>query len=227
MPLIQGGALIRNARQPTKGGTLTCVVIGRDDPDRRYLLTAAHVIGMNGYARRGDTIEAKLPGEPGWTKVAEFETAVKLRDAVGVQQVCDAAIARITDSALISDAIEGLGIPSGTATQLYEDMHLQFRGAASGLITGVRVQSLDRLVPITYRDAVGGGTYTLTFMNQVVYGVRRGDVWMSATQPVDSGALILDQDGLAIGMHIGRTPDDFDVAASVCTPIRTVRCPRT
>lgn len=222
MPLIQGGALIRNARQPTKGGTLTCVVVARDDPRRRYLLTAAHVIGMSGYARRGDAIEAKLPGEPGWVKVAEFETAVKLRDAVGVQQLCDAALARITDSALVSDEIEGVGIPSGTASQLYEDMHLKFRGAASGLVTGARVQSLARLVPITYRDPVGGGTYTLAFKNQVVYGMRQGDVWMSATQPVDSGALILDQDGLAVGMHIGRTPDDFDVAASVCTPIRTV-----
>ena len=222
MPLIQGGALIRNVRQPTKGGTLTCVVVARDDPSRRYLLTAAHVIGMSGYARRGDVIEAKLPGEPGWAKVGEFETAVKLRDAAGVQQVCDAAIARITDSALVSDAIEGVGIPAGSAPQLYEDMLLKFCGAASGLTTGARVQSLEQLVPITYRDAVGGGTYTLTFRNQVVYGMRQGDVWRSATQPVDSGTLILDQDGLAVGMHIGRTPDDFGVAASVCTPIRTV-----
>lgn len=218
MAPIQGGSLIRHARQRNRGGTMTCVVVSRDDPSRRYLLTAAHVIGLSGYARPGDAIEAMI-SEGNWAKVAEFETAIKLRDAAGVQQVCDAALARITDHSLVDDTVKGFGRPEGTASQLYEDMRLQFCGAGSGSVTDARVQSTGRTVPITYRDSIGGGVFTLSFANQVIYGRRDGNSWSTAAQGRDSGSLVLDASGLAVGMHIGRTPDDFDVAASVCTPI--------
>ena len=222
MPLIQPGAMIRNANEPDFGGTFGCVVVARDDPRRRYLLTAAHVIGIGGYARNGDAIEARIDGEDRWVKIAEFETAVKLRDAPGVLQECDAAIARITDDGLVGDEIAGLGVPLGTAPQLFEEMRLQFRGARSGLVTTAQVQSTGNVVPITYDDIASGGSYTLRFRRQIFYGIRSGAVWRTAAAGQDSGALVLDADGLAVGLHIGRTPFDSKTVASVCTPIDTV-----
>lgn len=222
MPVISGGALLRHPKRPTKGGTLTCVVMSRNDSRTRYLLTAGHVISLNGYARQGDPVEAFLEDEERWVKVGEFETSVMLRDTAGMRQICDAAIARITAPELVSDEVEGIGVPAAVATQLYEDMRLQFRGAASKLVKDARVQSLHRQVPIFYNDASTGGVFSLTFEDQVLYR-RPGETgWMPATQGVDSGSLIFDQYGLAVGMHIGRTPDDFEVAASVCTPIQVV-----
>ena len=222
MPVIRGGALLRHPKRPNKGGTLGCVVVSRNDGTTRYLLTAGHVISLNGYARQGDPVEAFLEDEKRWIKVGEFETSVMLRDATGVQQPCDAAIARITAPEIVSDEVEGIGVPSAVATQLYEDMRLQFCGAASKLVKDARIQSLRRQVPIFYNDAGTGGLFSLTFEDQVLYR-RLGETgWMPATQGVDSGSLIFDQYGLAVGMHIGRTPDDFEVAASVCTPIQVV-----
>lgn len=222
MPVIRGGAMLRHPKRPTKGGTLGCVVVSRNDRTTRYLLTAGHVISLNGYARQGDPVEAFLPDEQQWIKVGEFERSVMLRDATGARQPCDAAIARITAPDIVSDEVEGIGVPSAVATQLYEDMRLQFRGAASKLVKDARIQSLHRQIPIFYNDAATGGLFSLTFEDQVLYRRLGAAGWMPATQGVDSGSLIFDQYGLAVGMHIGRTPDDFEVAASVCTPIQVV-----
>ena len=51
MPVIRGGALLRHPKRPNKGGTLGCVVVSRNDGTTRYLLTAGHVISLNGYAK--------------------------------------------------------------------------------------------------------------------------------------------------------------------------------
>ena len=169
MPVIRGGAMLRHPKRPTKGGTLGCVVVSRNDRTTRYLLTAGHVISLNGYARQGDPVEAFLPDEQQWIKVGEFESSVMLRDATGARQPCDAAIARITAPDIVSDEVEGIGVPSAVATQLYEDMRLQFRGAASKLVKDARIQSLHRQIPIFYNDAATGGLFSLTFEDQVLY----------------------------------------------------------
>lgn len=222
MPVIMGGALIRNVRQPEYGGTLACVVCSKANPAQRYLLTAGHVIGVGGYARRGDAIEALSPSDGRWYKVAEFESAVKLRDTPGGVQMCDAAIARVTDNSIVADEIEGCGTPQDTSAGLFVGKRLQFRGAGSGMVTSALVHSTGNEVSITYRDVATGGTFTLDFAGQVLYGKRSGDVWDYASQERDSGALVLDQDGLAVGLHVGRTPGHYPLRASVCTPIRAV-----
>ena len=226
MPQVQAGSLIRNARASefgiNMGGTLGCLVQSNSNPGQIFLLTAAHVIGMNGYARTGDSIEARVsPGSP-WIKVAEFETAVKFRDARGVLQSCDAALARLIDNTLVDPRIDGIGQPSGLATGLFEGMRLQFRGAQSGVVRSALVHSTGNVVPMTYAEVSGGGTFTLEFGEQVLYGQRSGEVWSASTQGKDSGALVLDHHGHAVGLHLGRTPTDYPVAASVLTPIRAV-----
>ena len=72
--MIRPGARIRNTRIPEVTGTLGCLVCARSDPARIYILSAAHVIGLNGYAEPGDAIEAESPARSNlWVKIAEFE----------------------------------------------------------------------------------------------------------------------------------------------------------
>lgn len=220
MPSITGGTLIRNSLRPGFGGTLGCVVVSQTDPSRRYILTAGHVISRGGYAQDGESIEACTPG--GWIKVGEFEKAVKLRDIRGVPLVCDAAIARITHPDVVNEIGGGIGEPAGSNPRAFVGSRLRFVGAPrEGQVIEAELRDTDREVPIFYEN-VAGGVFCLDFRQQLIYGVRAGEVWTPAAHDQDSGALILDQDNIAIGLHLGRTPDDFEVAASVCTPIRVV-----
>lgn len=168
MALIKGVVLLRNSRAPDNCGTLACLVQSRDDLKTRYLLSAGHVIGMNGHANHGDSIEAQAPGETQWRKVGEFETAVKFRDAEGVLQICDAAIARLTNESLVSAEIDGIGMPREVATGLFEGMNLRFRGAGTGKPANAVVHSTGNVVPVTYRDIVSQGTFTLNFAKQIL-----------------------------------------------------------
>jgi hypothetical protein len=197
-------------------------VRSRDDPNVRYILTAAHVIGLFGYARQGQPILAFVPEENRWVKIAEFERAVRLHDAPGAMQTCDAAIARITDNALVSDEIDGIGTPQGIATGLWPGMRVQLHGAGSNAVVQARVESTGNPVPVIYEDFVDGGMFTLQLDGQILYGRQPGGGWSTASQPGDSGALVMDMNGLAVGLHVGRTPDDYEVNASVCTPLEVV-----
>lgn len=222
MAKLMGGALIRNRRAPDHCGTLACTVRKRGDPQSRFLLTAAHVIGLNGYANHGDAVEAFLYDEQRWVKIAEFESAVNFHDADGVLQVCDAAIARLTGADLVSDEIEGVGLPDEVATGLFQGMNLKFRGAGSRRVVEAQVHSTGNVVPVSYRNVASGGMFSLRFRDQILYGRAAGGILAPATQPMDSGSLILNSDGMPVGLHVGRTPFDYPIAASICSPLRSV-----
>ncbi|MEF8707598.1 MAG: transglycosylase SLT domain-containing protein [Candidatus Accumulibacter propinquus] len=222
MAQVKGGALLRNARDLSNNyGTFGCLVQSRLDPRTRYILTAGHVIGMNGYARHGDAIEVRPQGGD-WTKVAEFETTVKWRLVEGAIQVCDAAIARVTNDSLLSAEIEGIGVPGEVNTGVFEGQILKFHGAGTGRVAEASVNSTGNIVPIAYRDISSKATFTLLFGNQILYGLGGGGAWRSATTPMDSGALVVDRNNLAVGLHIARASDGYLLEVSVCTPLRVV-----
>lgn len=222
MTMIKSGAKIRNARMKDVVGTLGCLVCGRADPGKIYVLSAAHVIGLNGYAEPGDAIEAESPaGSDNWIKIAEFERAWPWRHADGVLQVCDAALARVTDLQAVSAEIDGIGLIGSVATGLYEGMKLQFRGAGTGAVAPAKLYAFDAAVKTVYQDLQTGETFELSYANQITY-VRDDTSLLGPTRPNDSGALIVDMDNFAIGLHFARTPDDYPVRASVCTPLNTV-----
>jgi len=227
MSLAKGGSQIRNGRivttsAPTTSGTLGCLVHARGDPNTRYILTAAHVIAMNGHAEHGDPIQFKNLDSGKWEKIAEFERSVQFKDAKGLFNLCDAAIARVTNEALVSEEINDIGIPDGVSTGLYQGKGLKFFGTKSGFKKNAEVHSSGNQVPITYRDVTTRGLFTMHFKKQILYGIRSGRSWSKVTSNRDSGALVLDRYNLAVGLHIARTPSNFPVAASVCTPITTV-----
>ena len=220
MPYAQGGAKIRNARMRSIKGTLGCVVRARAAPQQRYILSAAHVLALNGYAQPGDAIEYEAD-DGSWTKIAEFERFAAFRSS-GALQVCDAAIARITNDALVDGEIKGVGAPRAVSDLLYKGMKLKFHGAISGLKEDAELHSEGNDVPVLCDDLLGGGQFELKFGQQILYGKRSGASWYPATQSGDSGALVLNHDDLAVGLHIAVPRDSFEVKISVCTPIQVV-----
>lgn len=221
MQKAKGGSVIRNRRAEENWGTLGCVVVARDERRTRYILSAAHVIALNGLAHQGDPIEYFEPDEQRWVKIAEFERFVPYRDIEGAFQVCDAAIARVTHDDLVSAEIADIGAPIDISSALFQGKNLRFHGAGSGLNNDAFLHSPGNTLPIIYDDG-SGGTYRLEFKQQILYGSHSGGLWTPSTKPMDSGALILDHDNLAVGLHIAGTPEDYPVDASVCTPIRSV-----
>ncbi len=222
MPQFLGGARIRNKRASELSGTLGCVVYSAARPGERFILSAGHVLGLNGYAQHGDAIEAFSEVEQAWKKIAEFEASVPFRGDENALQACDAAIARITANDLVGDEVEGIGIPKWISTALYVDKKLQLRGARSKLLDGATICSFGDVVPVRCRNLTGDDAFTLRFGNQILYGFQTGGTWRAATLAGDSGALIFDSDGLAVGMHIAIPQSDYPLAVSVCTPIKTV-----
>jgi hypothetical protein len=150
------------------------------------------------------------------TPIAEFESFVPFRsDRTG--QVCDAAIARVTQPQLVKPSIDGFGAPRGKAGALWTGKLLRMNGASSGELNGLKLHSYEQSVPVVY-EASGGGTYRVGFDQQILYGIGSTPE-RSATRAGDSGAILLDSGGNAVGLHIAVTPSEYPVNASVCTPI--------
>lgn len=222
MAVAMGGSKIRNARMPAVPGTLGCTVVARDGSPGRYLLSAGHVLSLNGFANQGDPVEYLDPESGTWIKIAEFERCVRLNGAADAKQLCDAGIARITRDDLVSDSVGSVGIPWGLSGRPFRGQRVKFFGATSGFRTNGIVHSPGNAVDVVYPDLQTGGTFSLHFSGQVLYGTCSGDVWGSCTDGGDSGALVLDHDDLALGLHLAVTVDEHPLRLSICSPIEVV-----
>lgn len=218
LSFVQGGCRIRNQRFSDICGTLACVVYKMDDPTVRYLLSAAHVMNPGGYGKRDDVIEAELSS--GWTPVAVLENWTPLRDVTGVHYTADAAIARIFRPEIVRAGVRDIGDIRDVGLGAFADKLLQAYGAKSGRVVESVVYDTHQQAPVFYEDWSSAGAFALPFDDLILYGLPIGN--QPAMQPGDSGALVLDNNRLAIGLHIARTDDDHPTLASVCTPIETV-----
>lgn len=223
MDTIKAGAKIRNVRIKTLHGTFGCLVRARDDPNSLFVLSAAHVVALNGYAEPGDVIEAESPaGTDNWVAIGTFERAYRWYDAEGVQQLCDAALTRVNKPDLLSPDIDGIGAIGAITTELYEGMPLKFRGAGSGAVVSARLLTFGANAKALYRDFHTGELFQLEYTDQILYVKENTAVPQSPTRPMDSGALVVTAENQPIGMHFARTPDDYPVNAAVCTPLHTI-----
>lgn len=215
----QSGSAIRNRRSTTVG-TFGCLVHRPTEPGSLFILSASHVIALNGLALRDDPIVWRDGN--GEREIGRFVKFVKFGPG-GTGQVCDAAIARVTDVNLVDPTIPGIGLlQPGVSTGLYVGKPLALCGAKSGSLNNLALHSREQPVPMTYRGSGGAAAYTVQFTNQIFYGRMAANTVNVATEGGDSGALVFDSLGQAVGLHIGRTPKSFPVSASVCTPITNV-----
>lgn len=226
----QPGSRIRNRRgtQYTSAGenhegTLGCFVRRAADPGGLYLISAAHVIALNGWAWVDDVIEYQDEASGLWIEFARFVDWSRF-SGVDQVQVMDAAIARVTRPDLVSSRIKGLDfVPSGTNPKPAEKLLLRLYGASSQLVGSAQIYSSSTYVPITYGSFNGSKPVRLQFAGQILYGNRDDDGTLRrVTQGGDSGALVVDTQKFAVGLHIARTAEEFVVDASICTPIEPI-----
>jgi hypothetical protein len=195
-------------------GTLACVVVD-NDTGARLGLSCAHVIAPDGAADVDHT--------PGQVVYYPSLDNAELLDAVADAPIgklvrvrapglapddaatnVDAAVFQPDDPAWLDARIAALGrVPRGIRSQLAIGLAVQKVGAVTERTHGVvQTTTLAAKIPDAQGEAV-------TFVDHI--GIS------TFAEPGDSGALVLDGAGRAIGLHIG----GFD-GMSVCTPIGRV-----
>lgn len=195
-------------------GTITCAVRPRGGGDRLGL-SCGHVIARFGQAQPGDAVllpstekalSLGLPAAPPFGRLVSV-LPVGFDDADAATNV-DAATFRPDRPGDLEASIAVLGArPRSVRGEVPIGLPVRKVGYATELTFGA-VQALHVVAVLPYAGA-GGTRSDAMFADQI--GVS------SFTQPGDSGALVLDEDGAAVGMHIG----GFD-GMSVCTPMARV-----
>jgi hypothetical protein len=194
-------------------GTLTCVV--RDaSSGQRLGLSCAHVIASDGAGEPGDAV--LCPSGP----MAQV-LGVMVRARIGAltrvgllspkeedaSANIDAAVFAPDEPGFLSATIAILGRPPrGIRNQVFLGLPVIKVGAVSGKTTG-DITQLDLVAHLDYQGADG----PITVPMQELIGIS------SFAVPGDSGALVLDASGAAVGLHIGSYQ-----GMSVCIPMRRV-----
>jgi hypothetical protein len=195
-------------------GTLGCVVRSADT-DELLGLSCAHVIGNYGRGVPGDRVlvpSQEEAREHGGLAAARFGTLVRMGPlAPGREQAAtnvDAATVRPDRPGLLDTSIAVLGL---TPIRIRDDVPLELPvrlvGATSEQVSGT-IAALHLTIGLPY-PTEDGGEQVLWFADQL--GVT------PCTHPGDSGALVVDDEGAAVGLHQAGTE-----GLSVCTPIRRV-----
>lgn len=174
-------------------GTLGCLV--RDRRDRAvYILSNSHVIGDSGLAREGDEI-FQPSGKHGGTNqdvIATFTRAIPLIFTdEGNPNQADAAIARVRRREDVRAAVKLIGVPIGINAELRSGMIVQKTGSASQHTVGM-VRDLHFTAPLHYKRPDGGSGRA---------GFRDLVLCSRFTDGGDSGALVLDMERKAVGLH--------------------------
>lgn len=190
-------------------GTIACLVRSKDSPTERYMLSNSHVLANSGTGKVGEAIyQPGLDDDPhpsaavgslhAW---APFDFGTKFKPQV------DAAIGLLGDRVDFSPAIEHIGIPRGVR-EASRGLKVQKTGRTSGHTTG-EVRDVHFHTILSYprpgRDDYGD--------------VRFSDLCLCEdfTKPGDSGSLVLDDEGFAVGLHFCGTP-----TTSIFIPIQRV-----
>lgn len=174
-------------------GTLGCLVRRKGSQDL-YILSNSHVIADSGLGQPGDPIYQPSTQHGGGASdvIALLEDAVKfIFSDGGYPNLADAAIAKVSNPADVDPAIKSIGVPQGVSTELQEGLPVQMTGSVSGHTIGV-VKDPDFVAELYYKTA-GGGASRVGFREQVMCE--------RFTVEGDSGALVLNMDGEAVGLH--------------------------
>jgi hypothetical protein len=216
------GCRIRHARLQDEG-TFGWVLRSAQPGDlNRYVLSAAHVLNPGGYGERDDAIQAVVNGA--WTTIATLEdwTAINGLSPDGI--AIDAAIARLLPEFAAAWApVADAPVATGQADFIFPGMPLRLYGALTARPVDAEVESSGgREILVDYRMSQSSlPLFAMKVRDQVFYGRNIGG-WRAVTQGGDSGALVVDVNGHAVGLHIGSTNANAGLNVSVCTPIRRI-----
>ncbi len=196
----------------TGSGTLACVVRSRSDGSLLGL-SCGHVIARYGLANAGEDVlapsyEDSIANDLPLTPLGQLVTVlpVDFADSSATENV-DAATFAANSSNDLDKRIALIGAPNGVRSSIALDLPVHKVGYASEHTTGI-VQALHVMAALPYRKPRGGFADAL-FADLI--GIS------TFAQPGDSGALVLDEDNAAVGLHMG----GFS-GMSVCMPIGRV-----
>jgi hypothetical protein len=168
-------------------GTLGCLVRGQDGT--LYILSNMHVLAPPPAAKQHDPIVQPSHQHGGGAPdvIATLETWLPLvHTAQNFPNVADAALARVLDPQQVVAAVQQLGGPVGVSGEIEEDMPVQKVGCVSGLTQGIVLDAF-------YNAELPYGGRRAGFRDQVLC--------TRFTDDGDSGALVLNMTGEAIGLH--------------------------
>lgn len=190
VPLSAGGELIG-----TLGGFATDTLTGQ-----RILLGCQHVLGLTSHAKVWQPAPC---GEPGCEcnvigkVLRSCRSLVRWRDR---WHFIDAAVVAIDDDVEVQGEAQ-VGISEAAV-----GMHVYKHGAATGTTRGV-------IVTERFADSVPLGRHAVQAPNQLLIRCATGDRGFSTVG--DSGSLVRDQDGRAVGLLWGAKADGDGVACPI------------
>ncbi len=189
-------------------GTAGCLVVERGGGER-LLLSNSHILAASGTAQAGDPIYQPGPDDHGTAPdvVATLRRWQPFEFGAAYPNRIDAALADPVDDALFSPDVFNIGRPKGARPPAI-GMRVQKSGRVTGHTRG-EIRDVNFRFPLRYPHLAGLGFGDVRFRDQVLctrYAVQG-----------DSGALVLDDDGFAVGLHFAGSP-----SASVFNPIQFV-----
>jgi hypothetical protein len=189
-------------------GTLGCLVRSRSSEGETLLLSNSHVLANSGAGQPGDPIyqpgaSDAEPSEP----VARLAAWKPFEFGDDADNHIDAAVAKPLGQGLFKAEIYDIGRPKGVRGA-ERGMMVQKSGRTSGHTWG-QVEDVDFAGSIPYTDPAGGGYFRVKFSDQVLC--------TRYTENGDSGALVLDKDCYAVGLHFCGSR-----SASAFNPIQSV-----
>jgi hypothetical protein len=192
-------------------GTFGCLVRKRGDGSRLYILSNSHVLADEGLATVGDPILQPGVADGGrrrdrLARLSEFQPFVFSR--IGYPNLVDAAIAEV-DPHEVEGAIRILGTrPAGVGRVVRRGLQVQKVGRTTDHTVGV-IRDVDYRFSLAYKNPGSGFRSRVGFRDQVLCS--------RYTAGGDSGSLVLNRRGYALGVHFAGSP-----STSIFSPIRDV-----
>ena len=216
-PIYPGGR-ISHEYMPDNLGTFGCLVIKKGKPSPLFILSNAHVLALHGIASKGQAI-IYHPNHGTPEKIAEFEEHIRLIQNRNTN-LCDAAIAKVTSDRVKPDIPE-IGIPKGHANIIMQGMSVKLFGSTSHFQTAEIIDDVPISLNVDYKD-YNNSRYTVNYNQQYRYSKSTPTGYKKVTKAGDSGAVVLDNDKLIIGLHFWGSGEDIAKPYSVFSPIKHI-----
>lgn len=192
-----------------EAGSIGCLVHRRGDPGKAFILSCSHILAASGTGQQGDAVLQPGPADGGTAgdTIARLAAWVPFDFAGQYVNRVDAAIAGPISGAECQPDIALIGLfPRGVKTA-HEGMKVQKVGRSThhtwGAIKDTRFRTM-----LKY-PRPGGGTDRARFRDLCLC--------TRFTAKGDSGSLVLDENGYAVGLHFAGT-----ALTSIFCPIQSV-----